>query len=333
MNIKETNIKLDSHPKKSIFSKSISSTILIVIIVISVTFFSLRSEDFLTLSNIITVIISVSTIGIVCIGQTLLLISGSFDISVGSVVGFAGVILAKVLENFGVVDLGESILAILIVIFVGAAIGFINGILVTKIGINALITTIAMLSIVIGLSMAITKGKYININTPFFIALGSYKIGNILPVSIIILIILYAGAYILLKTTVFGRYIYAIGNNETAAKYAGINVNRVRIILFVISSAVSSIAGIILASKLTSAQAIFGANYPLITIAACVLGGCLISGGKGGVLGSFLGISFVIIFRNGLVVNELPTHIQDLVTGIILIVALYISEFWVKKKA
>ncbi|MHB8279269.1 MAG: ABC transporter permease [Candidatus Humimicrobiaceae bacterium] len=318
--------------KKNFLLKSLNSILLLVILSISLIFFSIKSNDFLTLNNIVTIIILTVAIGVVCIGQTLLLISGSFDISVGSVVGFSGVILAKILNVFKIEDTGRSLLILLLVIAVGGIIGFINGVIVTKVGINALITTIAMLSIVMGLSLAITKGNFITINTPFFIILGTYKIGNIFPISLIILIILYAAFYVILKTTVFGRYIYAIGNNQTASMYAGINVNKIKIMLFVISGATSAIGGIILASKLTNAQAIFGESYPITTIAACVLGGSAISGGKGGVLGSLIGISFLSVLINGLSIIGLPTNIQNLVTGIMLIIALYISELWLKKK-
>lgn len=332
MNSQEISTGHKFNYKKNLLLKSLNSILLLVILSISLIFFSIRSSDFLTLNNIVTIIVLTVAIGVVCIGQTLLLISGSFDISVGSVAGFSGIVLAKILNIFEINDAGRSLLILLLVIAVGGIIGFINGVIVTKVGINALITTIAMLSIVMGLSLSITKGNYITITTPFFIILGTYNIGNVIPISLIILIILYVAFYVILKTTVFGRYIYAIGNNETASTYAGINVNKIKIILFVIAGATSAIGGIILASKLTNAQAIFGQNYPITTIAACVLGGSAISGGKGGVLGSLIGISFLSVLINGLSIIGLPTNIQNLVTGIILIIALYISEFWLKKK-
>jgi ribose transport system permease protein len=317
--------------RKNLFYRTLNSILLIAIIVAIMIFFSIRSKDFFTLNNIITNIFAVSTIGIVCIGQTLLLISGTFDISVGSVVGFSGVILAKLLTEFEITNTWNSILLILVVVAVGCFIGFINGIIITKVGVNALITTIAMLSIVLGLSLVITKSKYISITAPFFKYLGSYKIAGIVPIPLILLIVLYGSFYLVLKTTVFGRYVYAIGDNELAAKYAGINVDKIRIILFTITSGLSAIAGILLASKLTSAQAIFGENYPLITVAACVLGGAALSGGRGGVLGSLLGIGFLTVLENGLILIGLPTYIQDLVTGFVLIIALYISEIWTRK--
>ncbi len=306
--------------------KNLSTLLIFVVFILTVIFFSIKSKDYLTIKNIITNIIAISTIGTVCIGQTMLLISGTFDISVGAVVGFSGVILAKLLDVFGVQSLGASLFVFLITIFLGAFIGFVNGIIITKIKINALITTIAMLSIIFGISLVITKSKYISVNAHFFRTLGAF------PNPMIILIILYIIFYVILKTTVFGRYIYAIGNNEIAAKYAGINTDLIRIILFTLTSALAAIAGVLLSSKLTSAQAIFGQNYPLVTVAAVVIGGTPLSGGKGGVLGSLLGISFFIFLENGLILIKMPTYIQDLITGIILIIALFISEIWTKKR-
>lgn len=324
-NNNQTSLKKDIYTR-NILRKNLNTLLIAVVFVLTIVFFSISSKDYLTVNNIITNIIAISTIGTVCIGQTLLLISGTFDISVGAVVGFSGVILAKLLKVFDVSGIPASLFVFFVVIFIGALIGFINGIIITKVKINALITTIAMLSIVFGISLVITKSKYIGIDNIFFKKLGAF------PIPMIILLVLYAAFYFILKTTVFGRYVYAIGNNETVARYAGINTDKIRILLFTITSALSAIAGILLSSKLTSAQAIFGQNYPLVTVAACVIGGTLLSGGKGGVLGSLLGISFFIFLENGLILINLPTYIQDLITGIILIIALFISEIWSKRK-
>jgi len=326
MENKKTIILKETNLKAKYIKKYLNSVLIVSVFILTIVFFSISSKDYLTINNIITNVIAVSTIGIVCIGQTLLLISGTFDISVGAVVGFSGVILAKFLDVFNVQSIGGSLFVLLIVIIIGALIGFINGIIITKVKINALITTIAMLSIIFGISLVITKSKYIGIETQFFRTTGAF------PIPLIILIVFYIIFYFILKITVFGRYIYAIGNNETAAKYSGINTDRIRILLFTITSSLSAIAGVLLSSKLTSAQAIFGQNYPLITVAACVIGGTLLSGGRGGVLGSLLGISFLTFLENGLILIKLPTYIQDLVTGIILIIALFFSELWTKKR-
>jgi len=317
--------------KSDLLIKHFNSILIIILIVFIFLFFSLKNNSFYSVSNITTILSIIPALAIVCIGQTLLLISGTFDLSVGSIVGFSGVLLAQIVQVFKIDSVWLSIIVFLFVIIVGGIIGLLNGLLVTRIGINALITTIAMLTIIMGLSLFITKGNYIVLTSPFFLKIGTYNIFNIVPLALIITIIGYILFFILLKTTVFGRYIYAIGNNKVAANYVCINVKRIEVYLFVISGALSALGGILLASKLTNAQAILGEGYPILTIAACVLGGSLLAGGKGGVLGTLLGVIFLMILKNGLSMIGFEQYIQDLVTGIVLIFALFISEFIQKK--
>ena len=322
---------VNKNRKSDLLIKHFNSILIIILIVFIFLFFSLKNNSFYSVSNITTILSIIPALAIVCIGQTLLLISGTFDLSVGSIVGFSGVLLAQIVQVFKIDSVWLSIIVFLFVIIVGGIIGLLNGLLVTRIGINALITTIAMLTIIMGLSLFITKGNYIVLTSPFFLKIGTYNIFNIVPLALIITIIGYILFFILLKTTVFGRYIYAIGNNKVAANYVGINVKRIEVYLFVISGALSALGGILLASKLTNAQAILGEGYPILTIAACVLGGCLLAGGKGGVLGTLLGVIFLMILKNGLSMIGFEQYIQDLVTGIVLIFALFISEFIQKK--
>jgi ribose/xylose/arabinose/galactoside ABC-type transport system permease subunit len=322
---------VNKNRKSDLLIKHFNSILIIILIVFIFLFFSLKNNSFYSVSNITTILSIIPALAIVCIGQTLLLISGTFDLSVGSIVGFSGVLLAQIVQVFKIDSVWLSIIVFLFVIIVGGIIGLLNGLLVTRIGINALITTIAMLTIIMGLSLFITKGNYIVLTSPFFLKIGTYNIFNIVPLALIITIIGYILFFILLKTTVFGRYIYAIGNNKVAANYVGINVKRIEVYLFVISGALSALGGILLASKLTNAQAILGEGYPILTIAACVLGGSLLAGGKGGVLGTLLGVIFLMILKNGLSMIGFEQYIQDLVTGIVLIFALFISEFIQKK--
>ncbi len=313
----------------NIFKKNINSVFIFGLLIVVSIIFSIGSEFFLSLGTLKILMISISTIGIVCIGQTFLLIAGDFDISVGSVVGFSSVLLAKMINLFEITDVWKSILVIILTLTAGAVIGFINGLLVTKTKINALITTIAMLSIVIGLALLISNSLPISLNAPFFIAIGSGTIFGFIPYTLVILLFLYLVSYLLLKRTVFGRYVYAVGANEEAAKLAGIKAGRIKILLFTATSSLAALAGIFLASKTLSALASYGKPYPLITIAACVLGGCRIRGGvggKGGALGSLLAIIFLMVIRNGLVLIDQPQAIQDILTGIILLLAVFFSE-------
>ena len=187
------------------------------------------------------------------------------------------------------------------------------------------------MNIYFGFSMAITKGKVLNMGNDFFIAFGTHKVGGLMPIPIIIFIGMLLLFYFILRYTIFGRNIYAIGNNSNAARYSGINVDRVIILIFIITGLLAGIAGILLVGKLTSAQAIYGRAWPLNTIAACVLGGTLISGGKGGVIGSFLGITYLMILMNGLILMIAPTYLQSVFTGVLLLAALYFSEIFARK--
>jgi ribose/xylose/arabinose/galactoside ABC-type transport system permease subunit len=316
--------------RSSYLSRNASILLLTALLVATVLFFSLRVRGFFSLENLVSILLALAPIGIVCVGQTTLLIAGYFDISVGSIVGFAGVATVKLLSLLPLNGIGAPLIVLFAAVALCAILGFINGILVTKVRINALITTIATMSIIIGLSMLITKGQYLKLSDPFFLALGSREIAGILPIPILLLVGLYAIAYMVLRFTVFGRNIYAIGNNERAATYSGLNVGRITVILFVVTGALAGLSGIVLAGKLTSAQAIFGQSYPLMTIAACVLGGTAILGGRGGVVGSLLGIAFISVLKNGLILMNLPTYLQDVITGVLLLAALYISEAFVR---
>ncbi len=309
--------------KKFLF---IDNIIILAVFIVIFLFFSFKSEYFLDSVNVSAFLITLSIIGFVSIGQTILLISGTFDISVGSIVGFSGVLIAKILESFQISNLILFIVATIFVVFIGGGIGLINGLIITKGRVNAIITTIATLSIISALSMIITKGKYIEIKNKYFIALADIRIGRFVPVPIIIFLIAVIIFYIILKRTVFGRYIYCIGSNENSAVYSGINVVKVRISLFVLTGMLSSIAGIILSSRLVSAHAIFGNSYPLLTVAACVIGGTLLSGGKGGVLGTLLGISLLTTLDSGFSIISIPTHVRDIITGLILMIAVIFNE-------
>ncbi|MCL5770914.1 MAG: ABC transporter permease [Actinobacteria bacterium] len=328
--MKNSQAKFLDKNKKNRKIKNIDNLIIFAVLIGVVLYFSFKNKSFLDEVNLNALLITLSIIGIVCIGQTLLLISGTFDISLGSIVGFSGVLLAKILELFKINNLSLFILFAFIVVLIGGLIGFINGLIITKGKINAIITTIAMLSIIFALSMIISKGKYIKISNLSFLSLAAQKFGFV-PLSFIFLIVLYLIFFIVLKFTVFGRYIYAIGSNENSVNYAGVNVDRIRILLFVLAGALSAFAGIILSSRLTTGHAIFGSSYPIITVAAGVIGGTLLSGGSGGVIGTFLGITLLTVLEGGFSIVGIPTHVKDIFTGTILMVSVIISESLLKR--
>lgn len=320
--------KINKYAYENFFKKNFNVLLIFFILIIFIIFFLIKSEYFLAIGNLVAILFAVSSLGVVCLGQTLLLLSGTFDISVGSVVGFAGVLLAKAFQVFEIKNPGETYLIFLIIIIICGLVGLINGILITKVGVNAFITTMAMLWMLIGLSMAISGGTDINIKNPLSDAIVAIKLGGVIPIPFVVLVVLYGVFYPLTKATVFGKYIYAIGSSENAARYAGLNVDGIRIVLFTMSSIFSGIAGIMLALKLHSGQAIYGQEYPIISIAIVVLGGTLISGGKGGIVGTLVAIFFVTVLSNGLDLTGVPYYAQQTITGIIFIIAFYTSSYW-----
>ena len=282
--------------------------------------FSILSPYFLRIENLYAIGLTMSGIGIVCIGQSMVLLTGKFDVSVGSVVGFAGMTTAILTREFGAYPL-----MVIAGVAIGALVGLINGMLVTKGRVNALITTFSMLTIFQGLTFIISSGYAVGVNQPGFRFLGTTRIGSF-PLPIIILLVLYVLFYLILKHTVFGRYIYSIGGNREAARLSGINVDRIQIFAFMITGAMAAFSGVMLASRLGSAQVSAGSQYPLNSIAACVLGGVSLNGGQGNILGALVGVAIIAVIQSGLIMINVPSYFQWIVTGIILIVAVFVDE-------
>lgn len=291
---------------------------LIVLIVIGA-IFSVLSPYFLKVRNLYAIGLTISVIGIVCIGQSLVLLTAGFDLSVGSVSGFAGMLVAFLTKNYG-----NYWLMFFAGLAAGAAVGLINGLLITKGDINPLITTLSMLSIFQGATFLVSRGFAISVNLDSFRFLGTTRVFGT-PLPIVILIVLYIIFFIILKYSVFGRYIYSIGGNAEAAKLSGINVDKIRIIIFMLSGLLSAFGGIVLASRLGAAQTTAGSQYPLNSIAACVLGGISIAGGEGVIFGSLIGVAIIGVLQSGLIMVNMPSYYQWIATGLVLLIAVYVD--------
>ncbi|MCP4397764.1 MAG: ABC transporter permease [bacterium] len=293
---------------------------MLLVLIALIVLFSILSPYFLRLRNLYAIGLTISVIGIVCIGQSLVLLTGAFDLSVGSVAGFAGMVTAYLTKSYG-----SYPLMLLVGLGIGALIGLTNGLLVTKAKVNALITTLSMLTIFQGGTFLVSNGFAIGVNQKAFRFLGTTRIFSI-PLPIIILLVLYAAFYVVLKYSVFGRYIYSIGGNPEAARLSGIDVDKIQIQVFMIGGMLSAFGGILLASRLGAAQTTAGSQYPLNSIAACVLGGISIAGGEGNVLGALVGVSIVGVMQAGLIMVGMPSYYQWIATGIVLIVAVYFDS-------
>lgn len=290
--------------------------ILALIIVIGV-FLSFASDYFLSFYNIVNIFSFIAIEGIIVIGMAFLIILGDIDLSVGSVMAFSG-ILAILFQKYGVVP------AILVGILGGACIGLINGIIVTKFKVASIAVTLGMMVMVNGLVFALTKSQTVKGTNLDFARIAQSSI-SIIPAYVLIFIVLVIVFQMVLKRTLFGRNVYAVGGNTTASRFFGIKVDRVRIACFIISGTLAGVAGITLASKINVASGRIGVNTALLVITAVLLGGVSLSGGEGSVAKAFQGILLIGILNNAMVLLQISPFIQDMIRGGILIVILVID--------
>lgn len=286
---------------------------LVVVLAVMVVFFAVQSEYFLTSLNIINILVSASVIGIIAAPATLLLVSGNFDLSVGSGVALIGVVMAWGAANYGIG------VALLLALVTGLVIGVVNGFSVTVIGINALITTLAMLAILRGLALVLADGQTLLLSD--FNWLGNARpLFNIpLPVFIFIAVTLIVG--FIMRFTVFGRSMYAIGANPVAARLAGIKTKTAIFIAFLMSGVAVVIGGLILVSQLGAASPQAGLGLELAVVTAVILGGASLAGGRGTITGTVLGVFILGVLNNGLTLMNVDSFWQQVAQGTLLLIA------------
>jgi len=281
--------------------------------------FSILSERFFTLSNMLIVMRQTSVVAFLAFGMTFVILGAGIDLSVGSVLAISGAVCAGVMQN------GNVFFAILAGLAVGSALGIFNGLVITKLRIPAFIATLAMMAIARGGTLVYTGGRPITGLPSSFAFLGRGYIGNI-PFPIILMLFIFILAYIILKLTRFGRYVYATGGNIDAARASGIKVNNVIISNFAISGLLSGLTGIILASRLNSAQPTAGTGYELDAIAAVVLGGTNLFGGEGELWGTLVGAFIMGILNNGLNMLNVSSFYQQVVKGVVILIAVTVAQ-------
>jgi ribose transport system permease protein len=277
------------------------------------------SPFFLTLPNLINVVLTMSVIGIVSIGMTYVMLSGGIDLSVGSTMALSAVVAATFAKHGS-----PFILVILIGLGIGVLIGLVNGLAITMLRVPPLITTLAMLSVAKGVQLIYSHGV-----TVFGLGdavgwLGRGSIGPI-PVPIVLLLLLYVLASISLSRTAFGRKVYAVGGNERAARIVGIRVERIKISVYILSSMLAAFGGLRLISRLDSAPAVIGTGLELETIAAVVIGGTSLTGGKGGVWGTLIGVAILALIQNALNLLNVSPYFTQLVQGLVIFTAVAID--------
>lgn len=299
--------------------------LIVVWIVMCIVFTNLQS-NFFSYRNMLNILTSGSLIGLLVIGEAYLIIAGMIELSAGAVAAFSGV-FAAVLAREGV----AVPLILLIVIAAGILFGLVNGLLVTKINLQPFITTLATMSIARGLAYIICQVKPVRIANESLNALGSTHILTV-PVPVLLLLVLLLIFGVILSKTEFGRNVYLVGGNAEAARLAGVNVNRIKTVLFMISGGIAALGGVILAARMNSGQPGAASNVDTDAITAVVLGGVAMTGGTGSMLGAFLGLMVLLTLNNGLLILGVTTYWQNVAKGLVLIFALTLDFYRTKRR-
>jgi ribose transport system permease protein len=305
---------------KLLFASDESTIIFIFLAIVLAV--SVLVPDFRSSYNILVVLRQFSTITIVAMGQAIVVISGTFDLSVGSIVALSGMFgtYLAVTMQFPV------ILSVFLAVALGGLCGLINGLLVAKLKINSIIATLASGWIFTGVILITTKGWPISDFPRSFAYLGQgYLLG--LPLPVLYMLILTLLLALFMGKTIIGRNFYAIGGNPTAGFFAGLNVNRYRILAYVICGALAGFAGIVLSARVGSAQARAAAEWALPSVAAGVIGGVSLSGGKGKIFGVLIGSALLGIINNILVLIQVSAYWQSLISGLVLLVAVALDSY------
>jgi ribose transport system permease protein len=301
--------------RSQIFDRSIQFLGIGTFYVVILVFFAISTPNFMQYSNAINILSNVSVIGIVAIGQAIAIISGGFDLSVSGTLPLGAVAYAALVNRpMGVLE------ATIIVLALGAALGLGNGLIITKIGINPLITTLGTLSIGAGLAFVFTNGittPLKDLNTGIW---GQTAFAGI-TYDVIALIGLAIVAVLVLRYTVFGLAVYAIGGSREAARLAGIRVDLISTIVYMISGALGAFAGEVVTSQLFAGTATVGGTAALSSIAAVILGGAALTGGEGGIVGTMLGVLILGTIADGMALLHVASFYQQVATGAVLLLA------------
>ena len=289
---------------------------LFIVFLVTCAIFSVATDSFLTVSNITDVVRTNTINGLLAVGLTYVILSGGIDLSVEATVCLAGLV-AGYLSPMPVV-------AVLAGVMMGVAIGLFNGLMLEKSGVQPFIFTLAMSRLLRGVVLAITKGKnYYTIDSSFTAIVRSSVFG--IPSLIIMFVVIVVITYFALNRARYGRYIYAVGSNEEAARLSGIRTHRIKVSAYVIAGMLSGLAGVLLTARLSGAETNAGDGWSLDAVSAVIIGGTSLRGGRGGILNTLLGISIIAVLNNGMTLMGVPTNYNQLIKGLLMLVAVLLD--------
>ncbi|HEV7274692.1 MAG TPA: ABC transporter permease [Devosiaceae bacterium] len=297
-------------------------SLIFALVVLCVIFGYLRGDVFFSSRNMLNIGLAVTILGVLAMSQTVVIVSGGLDISVGSTVGLATVATAMAAQATG-----SAVAAVATGLLVGGAAGLVNGIIITFGRVNPVIATLGTMAIFRGAAFILSNGQSISIFDDAFRFMGNGTILG-LPVPLWILAITAIMFQIFLARSIAGRNIYAIGGNPVVARFSGISVNRYRVAIYVMSGVAAGLGGILLAARTGSGQPISGSQgLELEAITAAVLGGCALQGGRGTIVGALLGVLIIGVLNNGMILTAVPSFYQLLAKGALLILAVIVAEY------
>ncbi len=313
------NIKI----RKNFDWSSIGITLSLLVLFI---FFSIFSNNFLSTNNMINILRQISITGICAVGMTTVILTSGIDLSVGSVIGFSSIFGAILMTN-GV----PIVITVVVVLVIGLLAGSITATCINYLSIPPLITTLGLMTAIRGVVYLVSGGMPIYGLPVEFKFLGQ---GNILgvPVSVIIMMVVFGIGFIILNKTVFGRSVYGIGGNEEAARLSGVNIKKIIYKVYMLEGFFASLAGLILMSRVNSGQPSAGDGYEMDIITAVVLGGVSVSGGEGKILKVIIGVVFMGVLANGMLMMNISEYWQRVVKGLVLLLAVAIDIYSKKKK-
>ena len=283
---------------------------------------ALLSPDFLTISNVFDVMRQVSINAVLAFGMTLAILLGGIDLSVGSILAVSSVLIALMMKAGYAAGP-----AIAVGLLAGAAMGAVNGLVIAKGRVAPFIATLGMMTLLRGVALVLSQGSPISgFSSNFFAMLGGGYLASLIPLPVVWMLMLFALFWFLLSRTVFGRHVYATGGNVEAAALSGVKTDRVQILVYGLSGVMSAVAGVILTSRLDSAQPTAGDGYELDAITAVVLGGTSLAGGRGWIFGTLVGALLIGVLNNGLNLLGVSAFYQQVIKGTVILLAVLLDR-------
>ena len=297
-----------------------SAGVLVALIVLSI-IIAILSPDFLKVGNLMNIARQSAINSLIAVGMLLAILTAGIDLSVGSILALSTVVTAILIKNLGI----NPILGMIVGLGVGAFLGLLNGLMLTKLHLpHPFISTLGMMNIARGLALILTKATPISGFPPVVQFIGAANVG-VVPVSFIVVIVVYIIYHIFLTRTPTGRYIYAVGGNIEAARLSGINVEKVLVIVYTLSGFMAAMGGLVLMGRVNAAYPLAGLGYEMDAIAAVIIGGASFMGGVGTVWGTFVGAIIITVIRNGLNLLGVSAEWQTVIIGVVIIGAVYID--------